>query len=191
MRFVFSWIMPFAASLLVAACCSEDDATRAGSEGSRAGAPGANACASGPLAEPIPDCRPAAPPSSGDPAQDCVDRVNQLRWECQCLPPLERWTEGEVCADTHAEHDSTHTAHAGFSERICTPSGSAQNECPGWPSVEATISSCLQQMWNEGPGKDFREHGHYLNLTTSHHTRVACGFFTTSNGHVWMAQNFQ
>ena len=148
-------------------------------------------CAGGPLSGPIPGCRPTPLPSTGDPAQDCVDRINQFRWECQCLPPLERWTEGEMCADMHAEYDVTRSPHSGFSDRICMPGGVGQNECPGWRSVEQTITGCLQQMWDEGPGEPFSEHGHYINMTKPRHSRVACGFHTTSDGRVWAIQNFQ
>ncbi len=148
-------------------------------------------CMGGALAAPIPDCRPAPLPSTGDLREDCVRRINQLRWECQCLPPLERWTDGEACADMHAEHDSTRSAHSGFRDRICTPGGRGQNECPGWPSESATVSGCLQAMWDEGPGEPFSEHGHYINMTNPAHSRVACGFFTTSGGRVWAIQNFQ
>ncbi|MDB4930090.1 MAG: hypothetical protein JWM10_2574 [Myxococcaceae bacterium] len=88
------------------------------------------ACAGGPLAAPRADCRLAVLPSTGDPAQDCVDRINQFRRECQCLPPLLRWTDGEACAVRDATIDQqTMTAHNGFAMRVCA-TGSAQNECP-------------------------------------------------------------
>ena len=90
----------------------------------------------------------------------------------------------------HAEYDSTRSPHAGFGDRICDPGGFGQNECPGWGSVEQTVSGCLQQMWDEGPGEDFQMHGLYLNITNPSHTRVACGFFTTPGGDVWAVQNF-
>lgn len=150
---------------------------------------GGGPCDGGPLAAPIAGCAPAAPASTGDPHQDCVDRINQLRWECQCLPPLGRWTAGEACADEQAEYDSVNGAHAGFSAGIC-PSGSGQNECPNWPSIPSTVDGCLQQMWDEGPGQPFSEHGHYINMTNPNHTEVACGFFTEPGGEVWAAQNF-
>ncbi len=85
-----------------------------GSDGGRtfSDVPSATECAGGPLAAPIPGCMPTALPSTGDPAEDCVRRINQFRWECQCLPPLARWTDGEACADQDAEYDSTRTPHA-------------------------------------------------------------------------------
>lgn len=147
-------------------------------------------CESGPLELPIPGCRPTPLPSTGDFEQDCVDRINQLRWECQCLPPLQRWTDAEACATMMSEYDSTRSAHAGFRERICSPGGRGQNECPGYPSQDSITGLCLQQMWDEGPGEDFQAHGHYINMTNPAHSRVACGIFVTPGGRVWSVQNF-
>jgi hypothetical protein len=148
-------------------------------------------CSGGSLATPIPNCSPEPLPSTGDVHADCFTRINQLRWECQCIPPLQRWNEAEGCADQHAEYDSTRNAHAGFSDDICSPRGWAQNECPGWRSTEHVISGCLQAMWDEGPGEPYSEHGHYINMTNSSYTMVACGFYETASGDVWSVQNFQ
>ena len=143
------------------------------------------------LDAPIANCAPTPPTPTGDPYEDCVTRINQLRWECQKYPPLERWPEGEGCADQHAEYDSTATEyHAGFAAVICKPGGMAQNECPGWDSKEMIRADCMQLMWDEGPGEDFHAHGHYLNMTNRSFTHVACGFFTTPGGDVWSVQNF-
>ncbi len=152
-------------------------------------------CAGGPLATPLAGCRPSVPPATGDPAQDCVNRINQFRRECQCLPPLQRWTDGEDCADRQAMIDQqTMTAHNGFRMGVCS-SGGGQNECPGWlgwGSVESTISGCLQQMWDEGPGDFYGPppHGHYINMSSTRFTRVACGFFI-SGSTTTAVQNFQ
>jgi hypothetical protein len=142
-------------------------------------------------------CTLDPPESTGDPAQDCVNRINQFRAECACLPPLERWTEGEACADEMAEYDSEEdSAHAGFQDDICE-GGSAQNECPGWRSEEQVVDGCLQAMWDEGPppsepctGDCFQEYGHFINMTDPDFNKVACGFFTTDGGEVWAVQNF-
>lgn len=142
-------------------------------------------------------CTLDAPASTGDLAQDCVNRINQFRTECACLPPLERWTEGEACADQMAEYDAGQdSAHAGFQDDVCE-GGSAQNECPGWRSEEQVVEGCLQAMWDEGPpptescsGACFQEHGHFINMTNERYTKVACGFFTTAGGEVWAVQNF-
>jgi hypothetical protein len=153
-------------------------------------------CAGGPLATPLAGCRPAVLPSTGDPAQDCVNRINQFRRECQCLPPLQRWTDGEACADRQAMIDhQTMTAHNGFRMGVCS-SGGGQNECPGWlgwGSVESTISGCLQQMWDEGPGDFYGPppHGHYINMSSTRFSRVACGYFISGGGATTAVQNFQ
>jgi hypothetical protein len=150
----------------------------------------ATACSGGPLAAPIANCEPIPLPSTGDLREDCVRRINQLRWECQCLPPLQRWTEGEACAAEHAEYDSTQGPHAGFRDDICLPQAWAQNECPSWPSTAQIITGCLQMMWDEGPGEPYSEHGHYINMTNPSYSRVACGFYTSA-GRFWSVQNFQ
>jgi hypothetical protein len=170
--------------------------SNAGTGGSAMGGAGmAGSSGSGACVENL-GCTLEPPPSTGDPYQDCVDRINQFRTECACLPPLERWTDGEMCADEMAEYDSTRTAHAGFADGICE-GGSAQNECPGWGSSEQVIDGCLQAMWAEGPppqepcdGQCFQDHGHYINMTNERYTQVACGFFETGDGEVWAVQNF-
>jgi len=161
----------------------------AGTDPGTGGNPGQ--CAGGPLAAPVPNCNPDPAPNSGDIHADCVARINQLRWECQCLPPLQRWNAAEGCANQHSEYDSTRSAHAGFSGKICAPGGWAQNECPGWNSTEHVINGCLQAMWDEGPGEPYSAHGHYINMTNPSYTMVACGFFETPGGSVWSVQNFQ
>ncbi len=146
-----------------------------------------------PLDEPIAGCTPTPMPSTGDPAEDCVRRINQFRCECQHLPPLTRWRDGEACANQMAQYDSEHggTAHAGFRAGICS-GGSAQNECPGWGSVPQTVTGCLQQMWDEGPGDFYGPpaHGHYINMSSTRYTMVACGFYEGPSG-VYAVQNFQ
>jgi len=142
-------------------------------------------------------CKPTPPASTGDIHQDCVNRINQFLTQCACLPALSRATDGEACADQMAKYDAAmNSAHAGAIDKICTPSGS-QNECPGYASNSQVISLCMQQMWDEGPpptssctGTCYEQHGHYINMTDPSVHRVACGFFTTSSGQVWAAQNF-
>ncbi len=145
-----------------------------------------NPCNSGPLDQPIANCHPEPWPSTGDPREDCVRRINQLRWECQCLPPLKRWRDGEACADKDAKNDaSKNAAHDGFKNHICS-SGWAQNECPGWGDWGQVNSQCIQMMWDEGPGQPYEQHGHYINMSNTQYTEVACG-----GGDGWFVQNFK
>lgn len=163
--------------------CSNDETSVGGSfeDGGMTG------CEGGPLGAPISGCMPEPLAPSGDFEADCVARINQLRWECQCLPPLQRWQDGEACASQHAEHDqSLNKAHDGFATNICEPKSFAQNECPGWS--RETHVDCLQQMWNEGPGADFSKHGHYINMTSDKYSMVACGI--SADG-TWSVQNFR
>lgn len=179
--------------LLVVGCGDSAlwDPARDGTGGSSGSSLFVSDCRGGPLATPIEGCSPEPLAPTGDPYADCVTRINQLRWECQCLPPLERWTQGEGCADQHAQYDSTRSAHSGFIDRICEQSGWAQNECPGWRSTEHVIDGCLQAMWDEGPGEPYSAHGHYINMTNPSYTMVACGFHETSDAQVWSVQNFR
>lgn len=119
--------------------------------------------------------------------QDCVDKINSYRATLD-LPPYERWTEAESCSDGEAESDSqTGTAHGAFG--ACGES--AQNECPGWGSLDSIIDGCLDMMWAEGPGDNFQEHGHYINMSSTRYSKVACGFYVTAEGAVWSVQNFK
>lgn len=147
-------------------------------------------CSDGPLDAPLPDCTLPTLPSTGDIRQDCVDRINQFRMECQCLPPLARWRDGEDCADQHARYDHDGAGpHGGFRDGICDNGGRAQNECPGWRSGDQIISGCLQQMWDEGPGEPFSAHGHYINMSSTRYSMVACGFHEGDG--IWAVQNFR
>ncbi len=154
-------------------------------ESNEAGLP-PDECDNGPLDQPIGGCAPEPLPSTGDPHADCVARINQLRAECQCLPPLQRWTEAESCTNTQSSADQSGGGpHGNFGS--CGES--AQNTCPDWPSEDAVIGGCLQAMWDEGPGEPFSEHGHYINMSSREYTKVACGFSSSSAG-VWSNQNF-
>ena len=114
--------------------------------------------------------------------------INQFRAECQCLPPLQRWTEAESCTDMQSAADQSGGGpHGNFGS--CGES--AQNTCPDWGSEEQIISGCLQAMWDEGPGEPFIEHGHYINMSSTQYTKVACGFYETPEGDFWAIQNFQ
>lgn len=187
----------------IAACGSSSDddagtgtgggpaATGGTSGGGSSATGGAGACDAGPLSAPIAGCQPAVVPDTGDFYADCVARINQLRWDCQCLPPLARWTEAEACADQQAEYDfNADSYHAGFTDGICSPGGSAQSECPGSRSLARVLESCLQGMWDEGPGEPYSEHGHYINMTNSEYSRVGCGQYVTPSGEVWAVMNF-
>lgn len=119
--------------------------------------------------------------------QACVDRINALRATLS-LPPLQRWTANETCADAQAKSDSeTGTAHGAFSS--CP--NMAQNECPNYKSIQATLTTCIDAMWAEGPGTDYNAHGHYINMTNTKYTMVTCGFYTTPTGRVWQVQDFK
>jgi hypothetical protein len=118
----------------------------------------------------------------------CVTTINQYRATLG-LAPYAQWTDAETCADGQAERDAASgTAHSAFGQCAET----AQNECPGLPGTPAsTVGDCFSAMWSEGPGADFGLHGHYINMSSTSYTKVACGFFTTAGGLVWAAQDFK
>lgn len=118
----------------------------------------------------------------------CVEIVNEYRATLE-LAPYARWTDGESCADGEARSDSeTGVPHGAFPR--CEEL--AQNECPGWPGpVEAMLEGCLAGMWAEGPGEDFETHGHYINMSSTAYSEVACGFHTAAGGAMWSVQNFR
>jgi hypothetical protein len=53
------------------------------------------------------------------------------------------------------------------------------------------IGDCMQMMWNEGPGDFNAGHGHYINMSSTMYTKVACGFHLLPDGNVWAVQDFQ
>lgn len=120
--------------------------------------------------------------------EDCVDTINNYRATLK-LPAYTRWDAEESCADGQAGKDAAaDTPHSAFG--ACGEL--AQNECPGWPGPPDTmITECLAEMWAEGPGTDFSTHGHYINMTSTSYTMVACGFSVQSDGSVWAAQDFR
>jgi hypothetical protein len=129
--------------------------------------------------------------TSSDPFEqariDCVDRINAFR-ATEGKPPYERWVDAEACTDEQAQLDSeSNSAHGHF--EMCGEW--AQNTCPWWPSLDSIITGCLQQMWDEGPGEPFSAHGHYINMSSTEYTRVACGFYQGPDGTIWANQNFK
>ena len=122
----------------------------------------------------------------------CVQTINMYRATLSPpSPPLTEATASEACVDGQAKADYTSmTPHSAFGQ--C--SESAQDECPGWPGPPGSImsymmSSCLDAMWAEGPppaGQD----NHWLNMSNSQYTQVACGFYQTPAGDWWATQDF-
>jgi len=143
---------------------------------------------------PVPWWQP--PPGGGfpfpqvfsDPGQRCVDTVNQYR-QSQRLPPLGRWFMAEGCTSAEARDSAASGQPHGAFGRC---GELAQNVCPAWSgSPDQVTGPCIQSQWSEGPGGDFATHGHYLNLSSTRFTRVACGYFTTPQGSTWAVLNFQ
>lgn len=143
-------------------------------------------------ATPVATRTPTPTPTSGsggnDAAQLCVDTINNYRSSIG-RAPLARWTAAEACVEDQGFADNqSGTPHSAFGQ--CGEW--AQNECPNWPGPpEQMIGTCLQLMWNEGPGEPYSAHGHYINMSNPGYTKVACGFAVLPNGRVWAVQDFQ
>ncbi|AKU97162.1 hypothetical protein AKJ09_03826 [Labilithrix luteola] len=116
-------------------------------------------------------------------AELCVNTINAYRATLD-LPPYERWSDAEVCANGEAKSDSeSGKAHGAFPN--CGEFG--QNECPDWSGDPKTaLPKCLRAMWNEGPGG-----GHYEAMRSSKYKKVACGIAETSKGTFWAVQDFR
>ena len=144
-----------------------------------------------PQASPTPQVPPQVPPQTADrfeaARQLCVTRTNEYRARVGVRPVVRR-PDQEACVDSEAASDTSAGPHATMGR--CHES--AQNACPNYPgqSPESTLSDCLAQMFAEGPGEPYKDHGHYINMTGPAYTGVACGFFTTPSGKLWINQDF-
>lgn len=135
---------------------------------------------------------PAQPPASGgsDPfaaaRARCLSETNRYRAQASA-PAVAQAHAKQSCADNQAKSDGQQNKpHGSFGQ--C--SEIAQNECPGFTgNPEAAVQACLKLMFDEGPGEG-PAHGHYTNMTNPSYTQVACGFFVTPEGNVWIVQNF-
>ena len=124
--------------------------------------------------------------------QHCVDVINSYRAQIK-VTPYARASDLEAFAATGAQEDSASgSPHGHF---VATNGGNgiafAENEVPGWPlaqygSLTAVIDQGMQMMWAEGPGG-----GHYDNMASTQYTLAGCGFFTTSDGSVWITTDFR
>lgn len=132
---------------------------------------------------------PPQPPApiEGEPIQACLDIINSYRASLG-LPAYQRWNAAETCAVQQAQMDSqTQTPHGAFGQ--CNEF--AQNECFGYGTAIEAITQCLASMWAEGPGPPGPEHGHYLTMSSTQYSKVACGFYQMPDGGWWMVQDFK
>jgi len=139
--------------------------------------------------DPVPNPKPGPDPSDtyAQARVDAVDAINAYRATLS-LPALSHWFESDACSDQEVRNDAiANQAHKSFGS--CDES--AQNECLGWPTTDSVVNDCLEYMWNEGPGSDWSQHGHYINMSNPNYTKVSIGFYMTPTGKVWSVQNFK
>jgi hypothetical protein len=129
------------------------------------------------------------PDSFSEARQQIVHRVNDYRGTLG-LKRLIRNKAMDACVDTQAQMDyASGTAHSAFGH--CKEF--AQNECPGWTGTKMLavadniVTSCMQMMWDEGAPPAgtpcgggttcYSQHGHYINMTSTAYSKMACGFY--------------
>ncbi|MEY4577782.1 MAG: hypothetical protein RL701_2485 [Pseudomonadota bacterium] len=147
--------------------------------------------------------------------QTCVDTINMYRATLPALnlKPLNRATpDQETCSDKGAQQDGdSGEAHGSARAGLCRAVGlGAENTCPGWgvggrtgnATLADALKGCLKAMWAEGEPpvtRDmcvqdlngcFQAHGHYLNMSGSGASAVACSFYKMKDGQYWMNQDF-
>ena len=138
----------------------------------------------GPIPDPDLTPGPASDPYAAA-RMAVVERINSYRVSIG-LWPLAHWAQIDACSDAQAQRDAAlNRIHASFGD--CDES--AQNECARFQNIES-ILGCLDYMWNEGPGEDWSQHGHYINMSNPAYTKVSIGFHTTPEGKIWCVQNF-
>ncbi len=116
-------------------------------------------CDDGPLDAPIPGCTPEFE-ETGDYYADCVDRINQFRWECQCLPPLERVQDGEACADEHSQHDfEVDEAHSDSSRRFASRVGTRKTNARAIAKILGSSISVCSKCGTKAPGRTSKNTG--------------------------------
>ena len=116
--------------------------------------------------------------------QQCVDAINGYRAKVSA-PAVTRDVSKEACGDGQGKADAAiFRAHGAFGQ--CNEA--AQCECPGYPSpIADSLSTCLQQMFDEGPGG-----GHYDIMTSRNYHSVSCGFFRVEGtDEVWMTMDYR
>lgn len=147
----------------------------------------------------------------------CVNRINQYRSGALKFtdgtsdpgvpkPSINPYTQGNRCSNAIAFGDlylnggagGCASAHA--NAFACLGSASGQNACcyrrgQTVAEIQSQLYGCLQQMWDEGEGLQdnaafSQTNGHWYNMRSTSNTYVACGFAFTSDGGLWMNQDF-
>jgi hypothetical protein len=127
-------------------------------------------------------CEEPLPRNSYDEAaQICVDAINMQRASIG-LEPLDRWFEAERCANNQAQdHD---VPYGNF--EYCFEQAQQQCMSPS-TSFEVAAQSCAATWFvnldNVTPATKFAGEDP---MTSSNHSKVACGFFKELDGSGWV-----
>lgn len=117
-------------------------------------------------------------------------KINELRASVKS-PPLERWRDGESCADKQSKVDYEKQTTDGphYSVRHNDWCGGVpynQNTFPNGWTLEAVLNQGLQNMWDEP-----RQYGHRDTMENPTYTKVATGFYKAPDGTYWIDMNFK
>lgn len=124
--------------------------------------------------------------------QFLIDKINKYRVSLN-LPEVQRWEEGEVCADQSTLNDfNSNIAHE---KGICEES--AHIICPMYKTMDLIKSYCIESIETEGPPPSlcteacYRKHERYVILTNPSYTKVAIGIYKMPNGRYMVSMNFK
>lgn len=132
--------------------------------------------------------------------KECAAKINVIRAK-EGKPLLTRYEAGECAADDDSkvnyQWNLTHPQEFHKSQ-----SGSAQNTCPSYSTIDDILNNCIWQQeyldekkcYQQNPGGCYGnsscECGHYVNMVMDpDQHKVACGLYETPTGW-WATQNF-
>lgn len=148
-------------------------------------------------------------------SQYCVDRINlyragTLRFSDNSVDPgiprpaLQYAKSSASCSSSQAFGDllgstgGCSNAHA--NAFACPGQGSNQNACclrtgMTFSQIKRALDGCFQQMWDEGIGLASNAgynnaNGHWYAMRSSDNKWASCGFAYSTNGGLWMNQDF-
>lgn len=98
-------------------------------------------------------------------------------------PPLVESATLVTYASAGASDDFVTSAHHHFGATQGGGIAFAENECPHWSlagqgggAMDALVAACIAAFYAEGPGTDYSQHGHYINMMGTYKT-LGVGLF--------------
>lgn len=102
--------------------------------------------------------------------------------------PLQRWREGESCANEQAKVDNEKGPHYSAQHGgWCGGQAYEQNSFPSSWDLASVYGFGLQNMWDEKAPNN----GHRLAMENRNYTSVAIGLYHTTGEQYWINMNFK